>query len=187
MVLMAKDLWSIVDGSEVKSSGDAAATEWEKKNQKALAYISLLLTPIEQHHILDCTTAKAAWDILKKLYEGKGRNCKFLLMEQLFKLNMDAHGTTMDSYLRMMKDKLSELAAIGITLDKEVKLALIFNGITERFRYLIVALEQQDLNFDELTARLIEEAERYPGTPKSGTAYTVRRGQTVPLKCFYCG
>lgn len=187
MVLMAKDLWSVVDGSEVKSSGDVAATEWEKKNQKALAYISLSLTPIEQHHILDCTTAKAAWDILKKLYEGKGRNRKFLLMEQLFKLNMDAHGTTMDSYLRTMKDKLSELAAIGITLDKEVKLALIFNGITERFRYLIVALEQQDLDFDELTARLIEEAERYPGTPESGTAYTVRRGQTVPLKCFYCG
>ena len=111
MVLMAKDLWSVVDGSEDKSSG--AATEWEKKNQKALAYISLALTPIEQHHILDCTTAKAAWDILEKLYEGKGRNRKFLLMEQLFKLDMDAHNTTMDSYLRTMKDKLSELAAIG--------------------------------------------------------------------------
>ena len=50
MVLMAKDLWGVVDGSEVKSeSGDA---EWEKKNQKALAYISLSLTPIEQHHVL---------------------------------------------------------------------------------------------------------------------------------------
>jgi gag-polypeptide of LTR copia-type len=104
MVLMAKDLWGVVDGSEVKSeSGDA---EWEKKNQKALAYISLSLTPIEQHHVLDCTTAKAAWDILEKLYEGKGRNRKFLLMEQLFKLNMDGHDTTMDSYLRTMKDKL---------------------------------------------------------------------------------
>jgi|SRR5579859_1663142 len=194
MVLLAKDLWGVVDGSEVKSSGDAA-TEWEKKNQKALAYISLSLTSIEQHHILDCTVAKMAWDILEKLYEGKGRNRKFLLMEQLFKLNMDGHDTTMDSYLRTMKDKLSELVAIGITLDKEVKLALIFNGITERFRYLVVALEQQDLDFDELTARLIEEAERYPGTPEGGTAYTAstayvaRRGAAPlrPMRCFYCG
>ena len=186
MVLMAKDLWNVVDGS--KPSGDGA-TEWEKKDQKALAYISLSLTPIEQHNILDCMTAKAAWDILEKLYEGKGRNRKFLLMEQLFKLNMDGHNTTMDSYLRTMKDKLSELAAIGITLDKEVKLALIFNGITERFRYLVVALEQQDLDFDELTARLIEEAERYPGTTEGGTAYLVRRS-AAPLrsmKCYYCG
>ena len=194
MVLMAKDLWGVVDGSEVKSeSGDA---DWEKKNQKALSYISLSLTPIEQHHVLDCTTAKAAWDILEKLYEGKGRNRKFLLMEQLFKLNMDGHDTTMDSYLRTMKDKLSELTAIGITLDKEVKLALIFNGITERFRYLVVSLEQQDLDFDELTARLIEEAERYPGTPEGGTAYTASTAYAArtrgaaplrPMRCFYCG
>jgi len=186
MVLMAKDIWSVVDGSEAKPSGDATS-DWEKKNQKALAYISLALSPIEQHHILDCTTAKAAWDILEKLYEGKGRNRKFLLMEQLFKLNMDGHDATMDSYLRTMKDKLSELAAIGITLDKEVKLALIFNGITERFRYLIVALEQQDLDFDELSARLVEEAERYPGTPEGGMAYTARTGRIAPMRCFYCG
>jgi len=111
-------------------------------------------------------------------------------MEQLFKMTMDSRGDiTMDSYLRTMKDKLSELAAIGITLDKEVKLALIFNGITERFRYLVVALEQQDLDFDELTARLIEEAECYPGTPEGGTAYTARRGAAPlrPMRCFYCG
>jgi len=191
MVLLTKDLWDVVDGSAVKPPSGDGALEWEKKDQKALAYISLTLNPVEQHHILDCTTAKAAWDVLKKLYEGKGRNRKFLLMEQLFKLNMDGHDTTMDSYLRTMKDKISELAAIGITLDKEVKLALIFNGITERFRYLVVSLEQQDLDFDELSARLVEEAERYPGTPESGTAYTARRGRTVSslkkLSCFYCG
>ena len=187
MVLLTKDLWGVVDGSEVKPSGDEVS-EWEKKNQKALANISLALTPIEQHNILDCTTAKAAWDILEKLYEGKGRNRKFLLMEQLFKMIMDGRGDiTMNSYLRTMKDKLSELAAIGITLDKEVKLALIFNGVTERFRYLVVALEQQDLDFDELTARLVEEAERYPGTPESGMAYTARRGRIAPMRCFYCG
>jgi hypothetical protein len=193
MVLMAKDLWGVVDGSEVKSSENA--TDWEKKNQKALAYISLSLTPIEQHHILDCTLAKSAWDVLKKLYEGKGRNRKFLLMEQLFKLNMDDRETTMEVYLRTMKDKISELVAIGITLDKEVKLALIFNGITERFRYLVVALEQQDLDFDELTARLVEEAERYPTSPESGIAggtvgMMARRGKSRPaptMRCFYCG
>jgi len=189
MVLLTNDLWGVVDGSEIKPSGDGVS-EWEKKNQKALAYISLALAPIEQHHILDCTTAKAAWDVFEKLYEGKGRNRKFLLMEQLFKMTMDSRDDiTMDSYLRTMKDKLSELAAIGITLDREIKLALIFNGISERFRYLIVSLEQQDLDFDELSARLVEEAERYPGTPESGTAFMARRGKSggPQMKCFYCG
>ena len=83
MVLMVKDLWEVVDGTEVKPSEEKEALTWMKKSQNALAYISLSLAPLEQHHILDCTTAKEAWDILEKLYEGKGRNRKFLLMEQL--------------------------------------------------------------------------------------------------------
>ena len=192
MVLMVKDLWEIVDGTEVKPDDAKEAAAWTKKSQKALAHISLSLSATQQHHILDCTTAKEAWDILQKLYEGKGRNRKFLLMEQLFKFNMDNRETTMEVYLRSMKDKISELAAIGVTLDKEVKLALIFNGITERFRYLVVSLEQQDLDFDELSARLVEEAERYPGSPESGLAYMARRvggggRKGVQLQCYYCG
>ena len=47
-------------------------------------------------------------------------------MEQLFKFNMENRETTMEVYLRTMKDKISELAAIGITLDKEVKLSGFF-------------------------------------------------------------
>jgi gag-polypeptide of LTR copia-type len=196
MVLTVKDLWEVVDGTEVKPSDEKEAVAWTKKSQKALAHISLTLTPLEQRHILDCTTAKEAWDILEKLYEGKGRNRKFLLMEQLFKMNMESREITMDSYLRTMKDKLSELAAIGITLDTEVKLALIFNGVPEQFRYLVVSLEQQDLDFDELSARLVEEAERYPTSPYNDIAggpsigYLARKGRpgnVVQLKCFYCG
>jgi hypothetical protein len=193
MVLMSKDLWGVVDGSEVKANEEK---EWEKKNQKALALISLSVTQLELHNILDCATAKAAWDILEKLYEGKGRNRKFLLMEQLFKFNMDNRETTMEVYMRTMKDKISELAATGVVLDKEVKLALIFNGIPENFRYLVVSLEQQDLDFDELSARLVEEAERYPTSPYNDIAggpsigYVARRykgGSAPQMRCFYCG
>jgi hypothetical protein len=156
MVLMSKDIWGVVDGLEVKANEDK---EWEKKDRKALALISLSVTQLELHNILDCTTAKSAWDILEKLYERKGRNRKFLLMEQLFKFNMDDRETTMKVYMCTMKDKISELAATGVVLDKKVKLALIFNGIPENFRYLVVSLEQQDLDFDELSACLVEEAE----------------------------
>jgi hypothetical protein len=104
MVLMSKDIWGVVDGLEVKANEDK---EWEKKDRKALALISLSVTQLELHNILDCTMAKSAWDILKKLYEGKGQNRKFLLMEQLFKFNMDNRETTMEVYMRTMKDKIS--------------------------------------------------------------------------------
>ena len=75
---------------------------------------------------------------------------------------------------------------------------MIFNGITEQFRYLVVSLERQDLDFDELSARLVEEAERYPTSPYNDIAggpsigYLARRGRTTPtvkpnMSCFYCG
>jgi hypothetical protein len=51
MVLMSKDIWGVVDGSEVKADEDK---EWEKKDQKALALISLSVTQLELHKILDC-------------------------------------------------------------------------------------------------------------------------------------
>ena len=94
-----------------------------------------------------------------------------------------------------MKDQLSELTAIGITLDKELKLALIYNDITERFRYHVVFIEQQDLGFDKLSARLVEEAERYLTSPESGIAggtvgVMAKRGKSriaPAMKCFYCG
>ena len=103
----------------------------------------------------------------------------------------------MEAYLRTIKDKLSELAAISVILNKEVKLALIFNGIHERYRYLAIALEQQDLDFDELTARLIEEAEHFPSSPESGLVessmgFLARTGKPIksgskPNLSFYCG
>ena len=66
----------------------------------------------------------------------------------------------MDEYLRFVKEKLSELAAIEMKLDADIKLAIIVNGLSETYRYLVVNLEQQEMvDFDELSARLLEEGQ----------------------------
>ena len=182
MVLMAKELWSIVDGTEAKPDGERLSAAWEKRAQKALAIISLSLTPAEQQHIIDCTSPKAAWDILDKLYEGKGRNRKFMLLQELFGLKMDEK---MSEYLRCVKEKVSELAAIGTTIDDDIKLGIILNGLPEKYRYLVVALEQQTkIDFDELSARLMEESARHGQSGSESMAYKAKR---VQLRCFYCG
>ena len=70
MVLQARDLWEVVSGEEVKPDTDKAGQAWDKKARKALATIALALSAAEKEHIIECTTPKAAWDILEKLYEG---------------------------------------------------------------------------------------------------------------------
>ena len=43
MVLVAKDLWDIVDGTEVQPKEEPKATEWRKRDRRALADICLSL------------------------------------------------------------------------------------------------------------------------------------------------
>src|SRR5436190_16908335 len=156
MVFQAKDLWSVVSGEEVKPEAEKAGQAWEKKARKALATIALALSAAEKEHVIECTTPKAAWDILEKLYEGKGRNRKFMLLQELFRMSME--GGRMDSYLRAVREKMSELSTVGLKLEDNVKLAIILNDLPERYRYLVVSLEKQEMmDFDELTARLLEE------------------------------
>ena len=189
MVLQAKDLWEVVSGEEVKPEAERAAQAWEKKARKALATIALALSAAEKEHIIDCTTPKAAWDILEKLYEGKGRNRKFMLLQELFKLSME--GEKMDSYLRAVREKMSELSTIGLKLEDDIKLAIILNGLPDRYRYLVVSLEKQDsIDFDELTARLLEEEVKVDPRAAAGTMAMVASLKVYKDpedKCHYCG
>jgi len=187
MVLQAKDLWEVVSGEEDKPESGKAAENWEKKARKALASIALALSASEKEHIIDCITPKAAWDVLEKLYEGKGRNRKFMLLQELFRMSME--GEKMDSYLRAVREKMSELSTIGLRLEDDIKLAIILNGLPERYRYLVVSLEKQEkIDFDELAARLLEEEKKVdPGGNTGITALLAKNRKADMRDCHYCG
>src|SRR5579859_2326424 len=181
MTMLARDLWDVV-----QAKPDDAPADWDKRAAKALAVIALSVSAAEQQHIIDCKTPKEAWDILEKLYEGKGRNRKFMLLQELFQAKM--REGSMDEYLRFVKEKLSELAAIGMKLDADIKLAIIVNGLSETYRYLVVNLEQQEVvDFDELSARLLEEERKIHGD-KSVIAL-LAKGKKRPFdgECYGCG
>ena len=184
MVLQAKDLWEVVSGEEVKPEAEKAAQAWEKKARKALATIALAVSAAEKEHIIECTTPKAAWEILEKLYEGKGRNRKFMLLQELFRMSME--GESMDSYLRAVREKMSELSTVGLKLEDDIKLAIILNGLPEQYRYLVVSLEKQEkIDFDELTARLLEEELKIdPGAKMTALSAKKLQGRR---QCFRCG
>src|SRR5579859_5761472 len=189
MVLQARDLWEVVSGEEVKPEAEKAAQSWEKKARKALAIIALPLSVAEKENIIECTTPKAAWDILEKLYEGKGRNRKFMLLQELFRMSME--GVSMDSYLHTVREKMSELSTVGLKLEDDIKLAIILNGLPEWYRYLVVSLEKQEkIDFDELAARLLEEEKQVDPRTVAGTtmAMAARKPYKDPEdECHYCG
>ena len=95
---------------------------------------------------------------------------------------------------------MSELSTIGLKLEDDIKLAIILNGLPERYRYLVVSLEKEEkIDFDELTARLLEEELKVnPGAAK--IALTARKNARVSnresmkkgaewkgFQCYACG
>ena len=187
MTLLAKDLWDVVENAAGTSADEKEVADWKKRSAKAFAIIALSLSASEQQHIIDCTTAKAAWDVLAKLYEGKGRNRKFMLLQELFQARMVPG--SMDEYLRAVKEKMSELAAIGTAIETDIKLAIILNGLTDDYRYLVVNLEQQtEVDFDELCARLLEEERKIHGNGGAGLiALKAERFRPGKMQCWSCG
>lgn len=110
-------------------------------------------------------------------------------MAELFNMHLKDYGE-MVKYLSVIKAKISELAAVGTKIDDDIKLGIIFNGLPEGYRYLVVALEQQEqIDFDELFARLVEEARLYGHRDIDLSVQTALKASTGTgkLTCYFCG
>ena len=69
----AWNVWSIVNGDELKPTG-AAGTEWEKRETKAKVLLRVSAKDNIIPHIRDCKMSKETWEVLKGLYETTNSN-----------------------------------------------------------------------------------------------------------------
>ena len=116
-VLIVRHLWKIVEGTEVRPTGDPdAEPEWDDRNEEAHAQITLTLKDKPLNGVLHTTLASDAWKKLCERYEGKGKQSIAYLIGELF------HGTLLDDsplelQLNTMRQKAIVLALLGQTLD----------------------------------------------------------------------
>jgi len=111
-----------------------------------------------------------------------------MLLQELFRISME--GESIDSYLRAVREKMSELSTISLKLEDDIKLAIILNGFPKRYQYLVVSLKKQKkIDFDELVARLLEEEMKISSGAKM-TAMKIRYGSVPSVRgyqCYQCG
>lgn len=193
MLLMAKELWGYVDGSlERPTDSGKLQSTWNTKDQLALSNTALSLKPSEQEHIYHCTTAKTAWDQLEEIYSGSGMHRLLSLMKHLTHLKLENQG--MKEYIREVRQTANQIAEIGYKLANPIIITYILNGLPEKYRYLVVNLESQveTINFQDLTARLIDEGER-EGTEVLVKSEDIKhrvlvtRGTSLGMICAGCG
>jgi gag-polypeptide of LTR copia-type len=93
-------------------------------------------------------------------------------------------GSTITEYLHVIKENISKLIRIGTKLDTDLKLAILVNGLPKSYRYLVVALELKEMNdidFNKLTARLVEEQRLGKNSKSIRIVFTLRQKDIV---CF---
>ena len=72
-LLMEKELWSLVDGSEVLANEASAAVEtlFRSRLQKAFSTIVLAIESAQLYLVTSCEEPKQAWDALKKTLRAR--------------------------------------------------------------------------------------------------------------------
>ena len=195
MLLKAHELWEVIEDEELDGLDEAGkakkmdSPKWRKKDQLALSNIALALKSSEQEHIYSCSTAKAAWDCLKELYEGKGTHRFLSLLKSIAGAKLGE--ATMKDYIRGVRQTAEQLAEMGVKLEKAAVVGFILNGLPEGYRYLVVNLESQvqTISYEDLSARLMDEEKRMMGRDKieftdadTVTAHLAREGRIFPGK-----
>ena len=159
-LLMAKGLWSLVDGSEVLASeaSVAAVALFQSRLHKAFSTIVLAIDSSQLYLVTSCEEPKQAWNALKNHFERETLANKLLLKKQYFRSEMK-EGTSVDKHLKHMKDITDKLAAVGAPISEEDQVVTLLGSLPRSFATLVTAIETRmdDVSLDYVQQALIQE------------------------------
>ena len=80
MLLVGKDLWEIVEGSETlpEDANEEKRQKFRKRSNQALSVICLAIHPSLQIYVRSAKNGKEAWDNLENHFEEKTLSKKIL-------------------------------------------------------------------------------------------------------------
>ena len=113
-LLLVKDLWGLIDGSEVLRD-DASAqqrADFTKRTQKAFSTIVMSISSSQLYLITLCEDPARAWVTLRNHFEHDTLVNKLLLKKKYFRMKM-RESTSMEVHIKTMKELTDRLAAIN--------------------------------------------------------------------------
>lgn len=98
--------------------------------------------------------------MLKELYESTGTARRFLLKNKLYKMSMQ-ETSSMANFLFIVKNRLGQIIRLGDVIRDEDVVLIVLNVLLDSYvKFMQNVLAQMTLsNFDELTSRLLQEAQ----------------------------
>ena len=138
-LLLAKELWELVNGTETLAE-DAAATvrsDFEKKAQKAFSTLVLAIGTSQLYLVTSCETPKDAWEALRSHFERNTLANKLFLKKRFFRMEMK-EGATIESHLKEMKELSDQLSAIDAPITEEDQVVTLLGSLPRASRRLLL-------------------------------------------------
>lgn len=189
MYLIHEDLWDCI---EENSQGVPKVTD-ERKQQKALAKICLMVQPSSFSHVRNALTGHGAWKNLKSAYEDRGLCRRLGLLRTLFGLKLEQF-SDMEAYLLKITDLDQQLRDINAPLDDDFLSVLMLSGLPTDYDPLIMALENSNIKLSSETvkSKLLQENLRRDFDKCEESAMFTNRAtkgvkkHSTKVKCFIC-
>ncbi|UYV74313.1 hypothetical protein LAZ67_11002983 [Cordylochernes scorpioides] len=161
IILEAKDLLSITDGSEVKPEIEDIAkfSNWKKKYAKSKMLITTALEFKYLQQIVNCQTSAEMWKKLSTIYELKSETNKYLLQQRFFEYKMNpndniaTHISKVETLAQQMKD-------LGEPISDVALITKIICSLPDKYKNFITAwdsVSSEEKTLENLTARLLKE------------------------------
>ncbi|UYV61519.1 hypothetical protein LAZ67_1005132 [Cordylochernes scorpioides] len=205
MILVHSDLWIYVNEANVKPEpGNQEFTNWQNKDQKALATIVLSLNPSELIHVKNCKTAEEAWKKIEEVYRPKGPATRVSLTKRLIQMKMRPNDDLKD-YLSKFTSLVDNLGEIGAQVPEDFLVILLLCSLPESYEGFRTAIEARDElpKLETLKVKIIEEDQRqremegtssgeqnaFFGNPERKTTNSTKppNRKEFKLNCYYCG
>lgn len=164
-IFVRDDLWNIVSVSKPeKADGD-----WQKKNNKAMAYITLSVEDSQLIHFAHLNDAFDAWQVLSKKYERSTFGSRLYLRRKLYGIKY--RSGPMNSHIDSIMELVGLLRGSGRPLENDEIVAVLLVSLPEAYSGLVTALEgrdEADLTVEYVTGKMIDEYQRRVEAGESG-------------------
>ena len=192
-LLLAKGLYSIVDGSEEEpTTGDDAKKDYQRRKQKAFSHLALGVSSELVYLISDCEEPNEAWKRLKEHFERDTVANKLFLKKQYFRSVM-REGELISNHIKHMKELTDKLAAIKAPISEEDQVVTLLGSLPDSFENVVTALEARvddlTLNFVHQTLINAEQKRSASSTTTDTTLMSTPQHRTLPRAraCYNCG
>ena len=166
-----------VPASETASDADRSTADKALLNdQRALALIGLSVEDCYLPTIGECTTAKAAWDTLAKMYTAQSNARLLQLKRQLSTLSLDP-AEPLAKYVARAQAIRDQLKVAGSSLDDLDLVLAVLDGLPQEYDTVRTALltASGDLKLADVLSKLLLVEQREVNDPNAALYVSVSR------------